>query len=425
MQENIVKTYKISWLTFILTFTIAFIFISDWLQETHILSLPSGTRHVFIFIIFILNFILFGVKIKLPIYYKLSFLFFTLYIIFSFYFSIAPVFNYILGYFFSTFFVFLFILGSNTKTSRNTITKLLLYLLIFVLLMSVYPFIQGLVFKTTLRSHFGIFRELGAFGAALNIASIASLALYIIKSEKKYLYCAIFLSLIVMMTILKKSMISSFIIWLIFLFFQTKSILRLKLLFGLFIGLTLVFILVGNDLIGNISENKEYLDGVGAEGHVRLGMYLASFNIASDNFPLGSGLGTFASLASITNWYSNIYYQYGVAYIGANSPQDVAAQNHTLLDTFWPHILGELGFLGTIFYLILWFYPLITSFKIYLKANNTQIKGIAFFVFLTFLVMTWEGFTLYTPEIPAFVLIHSGIGGLCFYHLHRIKVNYL
>jgi hypothetical protein len=291
--------------------------------------------------------------------------------------------------------------------------------------MSVYPFIQGLVFKTTLRSHFGIFRELGAFGAALNIASIASLALYIIKSEKKYLYCAIFLSLIVMMTILKKSMISSFIIWLIFLFFQTKSILRLKLVFGLFIGLTLVFILVGNDLIGNISENKEYLDGVGAEGHVRLGMYLASFNIASDNFPLGSGLGTFASLASITNWYSNIYYQYGVAYIGANSPQDVAAQNHTLLDTFWPHILGELGFLGTIFYLILWFYPLITSFKIYLKANNTQIKGIAFFVFLTFLVMTWEGFTLYTPEIPAFVLIHSGIGGLCFYHLHRIKVNYL
>jgi hypothetical protein len=424
MQDNLVESNKVSWLVFIINLTVTFIFISDWIQESRLLYLPSGTRHIFILLVFVSNYLLFGVKLKLPTYYKVVLFFFTLYLCVSFFLSTAPAINYALGYFFSSFFIFLFILGCNTKTNKEALIKILEYLLIFVLLMSVYPFFQGIILTTTLRNHFGIFRELGAFGAALNVATIASLALYIIKSKKKFLYCAIILSFIVMMTILKKSIISSFIIWIIFLVFQTNSTLRLKLISGLFIGFVLVFLLVGNELIGNITENKEYLDGVGAEGHVRLGMYLASYNIASDNLPFGSGLGTFASLASITNWYSNIYYQYGVAYIGANSPDDVAALNHTLLDTFWPHILGELGFLGTVLYLILWCYPLVRSFKIYLRVDNDEIKGFAFFVFLTFLVMTWEGFTLYTPEIPSFVLIHSGIGGLCFYHLHRIRDNY-
>ena len=36
------------------------------------------------------------------------------------------------------------------------------------------------------------------------------------------------------------------------------------------------------------------------KGHVRIGMYLASFNIASDFFPSGSGFGSFGSLASIS-----------------------------------------------------------------------------------------------------------------------------
>ena len=149
---------------------------------------------------------------------------------------------------------------------------------------------------------------------------------------------------------------------------------------------------------------------------------MRTFKIALDYFPLGSGLGTFGSLASITNWYSDLYFQYGVAYIGANSPDDVARNNYTILDTFWPHIIGELGYIGTFFYLILWTYPLFKSFKIYKSTIDQDIKGLAFFVFLILFIMTWEGFTLYTPEIPSFVLLHSGLGGLCFYHIKKYNV---
>jgi hypothetical protein len=152
-------------------------------------------------------------------------------------------------------------------------------------------------------------------------------------------------------------------------------------------------------------------------------MYLACYNIAKDFFPFGSGLGTFASLASITNGYSDIHFQYGVAYIGANSPQDVLDHNHTLLDTFWPHIFGELGFLGSLLYLFMWFYPCRLAYKTFRNTSVPFLKAISFYLFAVIIVMTWEGFSLYTPEIPSFIMFHSGIGGLCFYHLNKNKIN--
>ena len=38
----------------------------------------------------------------------------------------------------------------------------------------------------------------------------------------------------------------------------------------------------------------------------------------------------------------------GVDNIGSNSPAAVAEGAHTLLDTFWPHIIAELGYIGSI-----------------------------------------------------------------------------
>ena len=70
--------------------------------------------------------------------------------------------------------------------------------------MSIIPLVQVLVLNTTLRSNVGLFRELGAFGAALNVAIIATLSLLIINKKKLYLYIALFLTFIVLMTILKK-----------------------------------------------------------------------------------------------------------------------------------------------------------------------------------------------------------------------------
>jgi hypothetical protein len=416
------KKFNISFLKISVTFLFIFIFISDWLQDSHLINLPSGTRHILILITFIINYLFYGFKIKLPLIYNLTFLFLILYYFFNFLFTISPFYNYILGFFFTLFFIFIFYFSSNTYTKITNIKSIFKYLIIFILLMSIIPLIQVLFLKTTLRDNVGLFRELGAFGAALNIGIIASLSLYITNKKKVFIYLALFFTFVVMMTILKKSIASSFIIWLIFLFFETKSVLRIKLLLFITIISITFFLIAGSSILSDISRNQDYLNATGSDEHVRLGMYIASFKIAIDYFPIGSGLGTFGSLASITNWYSDLYFQYGVAYIGANSPEDVARNNYTILDTFWPHIIGELGLIGTFFYLVLWFFPLFKSFKIYKISVDNDIKGLSFFVFLILIIMTWEGFTLYTPEIPSFVLLHSGLGGLCFYHIKKYKL---
>jgi hypothetical protein len=420
---NIKKySFNKSFVNLSITFLVIFIFISDWLQDSKFIILPSGTRHIFILMFFFINYLKYGKKISLPLIYNLSFFILIFYYFINFTFTIAPFYNYFLGFFFTFFFIFIFYFSSNTFIKIKNIKAIFKNFIIFIFLMSIIPLIQVLILRTTLRDNVGLFRELGAFGAAVNVAVITSLSLYIIKRKKLYLYLALFLTFIVFMTILKKSIASSFLIWIIFIFYETKSILRIKLFILICVISIIFYTIAGTSILNDISKNQIYLEGTGSENHVRLGMYVASFNIAFDYFPLGSGLGTFGSLASITNWYSDLYFQYGVAYIGANSPYDVARNNYTLLDTFWPHIIGELGFIGTIFYLILWSYPLFKSFQIYKNSIDQDIKGLAFFVFLILVIMTWEGFTLYTPEIPSFVLLHSGLVGLCFYHIKNHKV---
>ena len=152
----------------------------------------------------------------------------------------------------------------------------------------------------------------------------------------------------------------------------------------------------------NIEQNSDYLNNVGVDGHVRLGMYIKSFEIAFNEFPFGSGVSTFGSLSSISSgFYSPTYIEYGIDLIGANSQNDVLRGSHTLLDTFWPHIIGELGFLGSFLYFILFMYPIFYARKI------NVCKSKLFVVICLTLIIFWEGFTLYHPETPFFIFVMS------------------
>lgn len=181
------------------------------------------------------------------------------------------------------------------------------------------------------------------------------------------------------------------------------------------------FMLVGDEFSRDIQINLKYYKRTGPAEHVRLGMYVAANKIASDYAPFGSGMGTFGSLASITGGYSQLHIIYGVSKIGTNEPKHVAAGHHTLLDTYWPHILAELGYIGTFLFLLIWFFPLVATIFIVRNSSNAFYRGIGFYVILIILTMTNEGFTLYTPEIPSFVLLHSGITGLCYYHIKNFR----
>lgn len=408
---------KFSVITLSFVFTTVIVFLSEWFQESGWISFPLGFRHLIIIALFVGNWFFFGKKINIPTKYKLGLLLMGLYLFIAFFFSIASVFNYVLGIFFTFLFILLFLFASNTNTRREVVITIFQYLLVSFFLMSIFSILQAIFTGSSLREIPVLFRELGAFGAVMNISTIISIALYIITSNKKYLYWAIFFSVAVMMTILKKTMISNVLVWIFFFIYQANSKTKIRFVFFSLIAVVVGNFLIGKELNENIEQNSEYLEKFGPEEHVRLGMYITSFNITTDYFPFGSGMGTFASLSSIAGQYSPIYYDYGINNIGMNNPEDVATGKHTLLDTYWPHIFGELGFFGTIFFLYLWFFPFKLAMTKFKATDDPFIRGISFYVLLLVVTMTWEGFSLYTPEIPAFVLLHSGLSGLCYYHL--------
>ena len=412
-----INDFKFSLITLSFVLTTIIVFLSEWIQEAGWVSFPLGFRHLIIIGLFVGNWFFFGNKIEIQRKYKWGIILILLYLVLAYSFSKAPLFNYVLGIFFTFLFILLFVLGSNTNTRSEVIIGIFKYLLLYFFLMSIFSVFQGLASGASLRGIPVMFRELGAFGAVMNISTIISIALYIITSQKKYLYLAVFFSLAVMMTILKKSMLSNALVWIFYFIFQANSKAKIRFLFFSLLSLFIGNFFIGKELNENIEENAEYLEKFGPEEHVRLGMYIASFNISTDFFPFGSGMGTFASLSSIAGQYSEIYYDYGVSNIGANSPQEVALGHHTLLDTYWPHIFGELGLFGTILFLYLWFFPFKLAMSQYKGTDDPFIRGISFYILLLIITMTWEGFTLYTPEIPAFVLLHSGLSGLCYYHL--------
>lgn len=404
----------ISWIVVSVISVMALVLMSDWLERVGIISFPAGFRHVIILMVFLLNFILFGRRIQLSKYYLIVIGLVIIFLIAEYTFVSTSLIHFILGTLFTFLFVFLFILGSNTKTNADVILKLLKLSIIVMGAMSLGSIFSGILSRTPLRFVTTLFREAGAFGAALNVSTIISLTLYIITGSKKFLYIAVCFSFAVLMTILKKSIISNFLIWTIYAISELTFKSRLK-----FIFLMVIVLLIGFNIIGsNLNENMK---GIGASGGIRLIMYIVSFKIGLDYFPFGCGLGTFGSIPSLFNGYSNIYYDYGLANIYELSPNAVAAGTHCLFDTYWPHIIGELGFIGFILFLLLWSYPAISSISVFKKSKNTFIKGLAFYIIVIMVLMVNEGFALYTPELAPFILFHSGIAGLCYYHISNYK----
>lgn len=79
----------------------------------------------------------------------------------------------------------------------------------------------------------------------------------------------------------------------------------------------------------------------------RIALYTTSVRIASDEFPLGVGLGRYGSWIS-RDQYSDVYRTYGLDRTYGLSP----ANRQYITDTFWPQVLGETGLLGLVAYVV-------------------------------------------------------------------------
>ena len=86
---------------------------------------------------------------------------------------------------------------------------------------------------------------------------------------------------------------------------------------------------------------------IGADNSARASLLSTSFKIANDYAPIGTGFATFASHFSGES-YSPLYTMYGIQNV-----YGLTKEKHNFIsDSFWPMILGQFGYLGTILYLI-------------------------------------------------------------------------
>ena len=411
-----------SFLGFIFLFL--FIVFFEWTQSFIEIIQFSGLKYLISLILFFIFWICFSRKILVTKYY---FFLLTTTLIFSIL-NISqstPFINQFFGLLLTFSFSLIFLMAFSIPIKEKHVYDGIGYLVIIILLLSLFPVFSLLLSgEQTLREvsvysvgnySWNFFRELGAYGLILVIGLILSLSKFLHVKSLKWIAFALVFTVFIFLTGLKKSMLESLFIWTFFVIFAGSIRLKIISILFLIILFPLILIFTYQQILNDLQININYLNDVGAESHVRLGMYIASFNIAIDNFPFGSGMGSFGSTASIYNFYSPLYFEYGIDKIGSNAPEFINSDvGHTLLDTFWPHIIAECGFFGLLLFSLLFFYPSYSSIKMLVRLKNSSIIGLCFVTVLIHIIIGIDGLALYTPEIPLFIIFHAGLVGFCF-----------
>jgi hypothetical protein len=111
----------------------------------------------------------------------------------------------------------------------------------------------------------------------------------------------------------------------------------------------------------------------------RNAMYATSVRLALDYFPIGVGFGLFGGFGS-QMYYSPIYYDYGLSKIWGLSPEF----SRFMMDAFWPHVLGQFGFLGLAAFLLAFYgiwRPILVRFR---AATDVWTRAVTLAALLTF-----------------------------------------
>jgi glycosyltransferase involved in cell wall biosynthesis len=138
----------------------------------------------------------------------------------------------------------------------------------------------------------------------------------------------------------------------------------------------------------------------------RKALYIFGFIVALDFFPFGAGFGRYGGWVAREN-YSPLYHDYHLDRIYGLYPKDPKWAT----DTYWPFIMGELGFLGALLWLLIFVWIGLKLFRAYKSSNNTFRKGYMFFSLLVLFQSLIEstGEQVFNSS-PQYVLIFAILG---------------
>lgn len=251
-------------------------------------------------------------------------------------------------------------------------------------------FITGLVFLTVIANllfdifpyyeiRFGIKSQQIFFTHPTYLASFSVIIIILLsvnlrehEENKKY----IILMLLVLASTLRFKSIAFIPIYMYLYYIVFKKQRKLQLL-----DVGILCVLGG---VFAISQVMEYFNNPDWARNV---LTMNSLNIAKDNFPIGTGFGTYASWASGES-YSNIYYDYNISTTWGISPDFY----EFIADTFWPMIIGQFGILGLGIYI----YILLRIYKNIINNDNLdyyfgQILALLYLIILSIAEASFSG----------------------------------
>lgn len=331
---------------------------------------------------------------------------------------------YFMGAFFTFQFVYNFILFYNLKFNFEWLIATFKAIIFILSLLMISMYVERLLFYDynqfvglygyfSLRGIETLAKNAAIATTLLNINIILSLIIFYFTGGKKYLLIAIISFITVALSLFLKTIITSLLISVLFFWFFVNKKYRARVLYVL-VFLSLVgFFLGGKNIIQKSNEYwNMYVNESGGK-MARIELYKASIKIATDYFPFGCGQGTFGSYP-VRKYYSNVYYQYHLDKIyGLQPTAKVSNNDFFLFDTFWSHIIGELGFIGTILYLLLWLHPFLKAKK-FLHSDDRYKKILSFFIVSVTVVIFIESFAISIPEQLQFIIIYAGLGAMAY-----------
>jgi hypothetical protein len=233
-----------------------------------------------------------------------------------------------------------------------------------------------------------LFVHPGYYGWFMSIPTCAALGTYVITEKKSFLGLAAVFFLGMMLSMRRKPLVAVILALVLYFIFVRNSAFKIRMSTVMWVGASLVlFVVVFSDAIEELAIsaiNVYFVEG-SFDYVARNVLYLFSVIIAIDYFPFGAGLGQFGGFISV-KYYSDVYYRYGLNTVYGLSGKETDPQ--FAMDTFWPYILGQLGFIGLILFGLLLWLILRAVVRMMRTTSNKEIGLLGVVSFLIF----WEAF---------------------------------
>ena len=204
------------------------------------------------------------------------------------------------------------------------------------------------------------------------------IAAYKVKINYKYLIMSCIFFLLSLLSLRFKAMMSILVILLIIYLVRISKKTIWKFIPVSVLSLVILFLF--KDFFMNLTELtiNRYIN-VSMFESARKALYQVSIWIGQNEFPFGVGFGRYGGFVASAN-YSPIYYEYGMSRIYGLTPDNPMWAT----DTYWPNIIGEIGFIGSGILLVLFVYIII---KLLINYQNLDQENTKIFVLFAGLVL--------------------------------------